>query len=142
MIRADLVSTARSWVGTPFVPQGALRGAGCDCAGLIIGIAKEVGAAPSDFNPGPYKQQPDGTMLRLLDAHLLPCAVDSIAPGDVVAMQWELEPQHLAIVVDYPMSERLGIVHALTRRGGVVEHILSKTWRESIVAAYRFPGVE
>lgn len=141
MTGKDIVGAARAWLRTPFVPQASVRGQGCDCAGLVIGVAKELGAAPADFDPGPYKQQPDGTMIAMCERHLQSIDRESIRPGDVVAMQWELEPQHLAIVVDYPMSARLGIVHALSRRGGVVEHILSSKWRESIVAAYRFHGV-
>lgn len=137
MTSADVVSVARSWLATPFVPQSSVKGHGCDCAGLVIGVAKEIGAAPDDFDPGPYKQSPNGTMLKICDAHLSRVDKASIVPGDIVAIQWDKEPQHLGIVVDYPRG-RLGIVHAMNRRRAVVEHVLSDKWRALIVAAYRF----
>jgi hypothetical protein len=79
-------------------------------------------------------------MIRLCDEHLTAVDRETIGPGDIVAMQWDLEPQHLAVVVDYPRN-RLGVVHALIRRGGVVEHRLDSKLRSKIVAAYRFPGL-
>ncbi|MDG1118150.1 MAG: peptidase, partial [Flavimaricola sp.] len=31
---ADVVATARGWIGTPYLHQASCRGAGCDCLGL------------------------------------------------------------------------------------------------------------
>ena len=36
--RAAIVAEARSWIGTPYRHQGSLKGAGCDCLGLIRGV--------------------------------------------------------------------------------------------------------
>jgi len=33
-----IVTEARRWIGTPYVHQGSLCGAGSDCLGLIRGI--------------------------------------------------------------------------------------------------------
>lgn len=35
------VSIARSWLGTPYHHQGATKGSGCDCLGLIRGVYEE-----------------------------------------------------------------------------------------------------
>jgi hypothetical protein len=40
-------------VGTPFVPQQAVKGKGCDCKGLIWGAARELGFPEADT---PYAQ--------------------------------------------------------------------------------------
>ncbi len=38
-----IVEKSREWIGTPFHEQGRQKGIGCDCVGLILGIAKEIG---------------------------------------------------------------------------------------------------
>jgi hypothetical protein len=54
MTRDEVVKAARSWLRTPFVPQAAGKHHGCDCAGLVIGLAKEFGSAQDDA--GPYSK--------------------------------------------------------------------------------------
>lgn len=38
----DIIPLARAWIGTPYLHQGRLRGVGCDCAGLLRGLWREV----------------------------------------------------------------------------------------------------
>ncbi len=50
---AAIVAAARGWLGTPYRHQGALKGVGCDCLGLLRGVWREVvGAEPEE--PPPY----------------------------------------------------------------------------------------
>ena len=43
----QVVGAARGWIGTPYVHQASVRGAGCDCLGLLRGVWREViGAEP------------------------------------------------------------------------------------------------
>lgn len=39
---AEIVACARGWIGTPFRHQAAVRGAGCDCLGLVRGVWREM----------------------------------------------------------------------------------------------------
>ena len=41
--RRDIVEAARLWIDTPFRHQAQLRGVGCDCKGLVVGVAAELG---------------------------------------------------------------------------------------------------
>ena len=41
-INADVLAIARAWIGTPYRHQGAVKGVGCDCLGLIRGIWREL----------------------------------------------------------------------------------------------------
>ena len=41
MKRADIVEEARSWLGTPYHHQAALKGVGCDCIGLLRDVFSE-----------------------------------------------------------------------------------------------------
>jgi cell wall-associated NlpC family hydrolase len=46
--REEAVAVARSWVGTPYVLGGRIRGAGCDCATLLAEYAVGCGFAPRE----------------------------------------------------------------------------------------------
>ena len=39
---ADIIAIARSWIGTPYLHQAAVKDVGCDCAGLVRGIWRTV----------------------------------------------------------------------------------------------------
>ena len=39
---AQIVQSARNWIGTPYLHQASLKGVGCDCLGLIVGIWREL----------------------------------------------------------------------------------------------------
>ena len=132
------MAEARTWLGTPFRHQGRAKGAGVDCAGLVVGVAKALGL--SEFDTTAYGRLPNGhQMRRLCDEHLRSIQLDALLPGDVLLMAWRRYPQHLAIVADHPQG--LGIVHAHESAGQVVEHRLDEVWRARIRAAYAFPGV-
>lgn len=131
---ADVVAAARAWLATPWRHQGRSRGLGCDCAGLVIGVAHDLGLTDFDFTA--YGRTPHADTLRALcDAHMQRIERAAVRPGDIYLMRWLAEPQHLAIATD------LGIVHAYAAARRVVEHRLDDTWSGRIVQAYRLPGV-
>lgn len=143
--RAAIVSEARTWLGTPWQHQARTKGAGVDCAGLVIGVARALGIVAPDMDVNHYARVPDGhSLLAHCDAWMQRIACSAAQPGDVLVMRFDEHPQHLAIAVDYPHGG-LGVVHALDnhdrKRARVVEHRLALELRAAIVAAYRLPGV-
>lgn len=143
--RADVVRVAREWLGTPYLHQHRAKGVGVDCAGLLIGVARELGLTTADFDIRGYARQPDGSLMSTCGTLLLPIRVQDMQPGDLVAMRFEDEPCHLAIVGDYPVAGHLSLIHALGTRDGhgrVVEHRLDERNRAKVVGAFKFPGVE
>ena len=47
-----VVAAARGWIGTPYVHQASVRGAGADCLGLIRGVWREIhGKEPEEPPP-------------------------------------------------------------------------------------------
>lgn len=138
---AVIVVVARSWLGTRFHHQGRLKGVGVDCAGLVIGVAHELGL--SDYDWRDYPPQPDGEQLQAAcDAQMTSIATQAIAPGDVLLMRFmphSPHPQHLAIVGDHPAGG-LSIIHAWAPARKVVEVRFDDDWRRKIVAAYRLPA--
>lgn len=145
--RSAIVAEARRWIGTPYRPQARLRGAGVDCGGLIGGVAAAVGIVTADwwdreFDPlhGGYGSQPEGQRLRAIcDSYLVPIGLSEAAPGDVVLMRFDSDPQHLGIVADYAHGG-LSVIHAMSRVRAVREHRLAPAWAARVVAAYAYPG--
>ena len=142
--RADVCTEARRWVGTPFAHQGRTRGLGCDCRGLVGGVAVALGLVGADWwdqfdlHFGGYPEQPPaGLMAKACDTFMQRTAVPE--PGDVVVLAFHLDPQHMGIITPYPHGG-LAIVHALHVRG-VREHRLAHTLAAKITQAYRLPGV-
>jgi len=137
--RAAVVAAARRWIGTPWQHQARVLGAGCDCAGLIIMVARELGLADVDVTG--YGTEPDGERLQALcDQYMHRVPLADVRPGDVLLMAFASPPRHLGIVGDYP-GGGLSLIHAYAQMRKVVEHRLDAEWMGRAVAAYRLPGV-
>lgn len=113
---AAVVAEALSWVGTPYVHMGRIKGVGVDCAQLLIAVYAGAGVVPN-FVPENYTH--DWYMHRseeLYLGHLMQFAaqVDEPKPGDVAAYRFGRTVSHAAIVTepDY-------IVHAYRPHGMV-----------------------
>lgn len=137
---AQIVATARTWINTRFHHQARVKGVGCDCAGLVIGVCKELGL--SEFDKTDYTRHPDGVMLQqVCDDNMSRIRFEDAKPGDVLLFRFEVLPQHLAIIGDY-VHGGLSIIHAYAPSRKVIETRLDSVWIERIVSAYRLPGVE
>ena len=107
--RADVVVEARTWIGTRWHHLGRIKGVACDCAGLVIGVARALRLP--DFDVTGYGTTPHaGTLRRLCDENMRPIGQAEPQPGDVALMSWGSEPQHLAIFGDYPGG--MSLIHA------------------------------
>lgn len=152
--RADVIAEARRWIGTRWQHQARLRGVASDCGGLIGGVPVELGLLPArwwadTFDPrfGGYARQPSGDKLRqILLLYMDPISPpEAAAPADVALMRFGRgEPQHLGIIGDHPLEGRASLIHALGPQSPcrVTEHILAPRWRERIVAAFAYRGLE
>jgi hypothetical protein len=146
--REAIVAEARAWLGTPFLHQGRLKGVGVDCAGLVLGVARALELPHAEV--GAYGRQPRAAQLEAeLAAQMDPIALDELAPGDVLLLRIERDPQHLAIVSAIEAlpggdRARIWVVHALGGKGldRCVEHVLDDRWLQRIIGAYRFRGAE
>lgn len=139
----DIIAIARAEVGTPFRHQGRQSGKSLDCAGLIIMVAKDIGAEYLDFTG--YSRHPsDGLLESALDSQpaLVRVPLADIQAGDVLLMKFNSDPQHLALFAGHsPVYQAEGIIHAWLQARKVCEHVLTDEWRSRIVRVYRFIGV-
>lgn len=133
--RDQIVAEARSWIHTPFIWQASLKGVGCDCKGLMVGIARELGmpeAETIDARIDNYEHtfSPD-RLLAGLEATLI--RVDRAQPGDLIAMPMGPQPgpRHLAVLTEsgrilHSMGGGLGFVAEVQGPGSRIHSVW--TW--------------
>lgn len=143
--RFDIVRVAREWVGTRWQHQASVKQVGTDCIGLIGGVALELGLPgaerwKSDPTLHCYGREPDPRMLLAAVVGYLD-TVDraDMAPGDVLLLRFNAEPQHFAIMSN---DEPPQMVHAYAQARKVVENRIDDVWRGRILRAYSFRGVD
>lgn len=135
-----VVQAARAWIGTPYVDQQSLRGAGCDCLGLVRGVWREVvGPEPTVIPPytrdwgetGPVEVMQEGAL-----EWMVPVALGEAGAGAVVLfrMREGAIAKHCGI-----LTGEGTMVHARERLG-VTEEPFTETWQRRAVAAFNFPA--
>ncbi len=139
-----IVREARAWIGTPYLHGASVKGAGCDCLGLLRGVWRAVeGDEPvavprysADWDE-PQRQEVLQAAARL---HLREVALGAARPGDVLLfrMRAGAVAKHLGIQTEVGAAARF--VHAYAGHG-VVENALSAPWARRVVARFRFPSV-
>lgn len=146
-MNTSIVAAARGWLGTRFHHQGRLKRTdkhkgGVDCLGLLIGVAAELqlqlnGIYIAALDETDYSHYPDTAKLKIkLGQVLSPTDKNNIQFGDVLLLNIDGNPQHLAIVTD--RKEGYGIIHAYAPARAVVEHDLNSWWQERIEAVFRY----
>lgn len=145
--KTNIVTQARSWLGTPYHHQGRVKHVGADCIGLLVGVFGELNLFSKklsnentplllkDFDDTSYSFQPNGDKLaKTIEQHLYLKDIKNLEAGDVVLMQWLKDPQHVAIISNY--GDSLGLIHIYRGSGKCVEHSLDESWFSKIVHAY------
>lgn len=139
-----IAEQARTWIGTPFHHQGRLKKKGCDCLGMVIGVAHELkltheGKALSHLDNIHYSRTPNvAELLEKLKDNLTEVFAEHIQEGDILLMDIIDNPQHLAVVANYKYGG-WSIIHAVAGKG-VVEQRMTENWIKRINTAYRFEG--
>lgn len=114
--RAAVVAEAKTWLLTPYHHQARVKGAGVDCAMILIEVYSAVGLI-KNFDPGFYVT--DWMLHRSEERYLgwvqqYAHAVDEPKPGDIALYQFGRCVSHGAIVIDWPT-----IIHAYAPEGNV-----------------------
>ncbi len=138
---ADIIVRARQWIGTPYLHQGTLKGVGCDCAGLVRGLWREVYGTEITGIPAYTadwaEPQRDEYLRRVVARWFPPAPAGPLAHGQLVLfrMRRGAIAKHLGLVAtDGPAPS---FIHAYTGHG-VVESPLSAPWQRRIVARFLF----
>lgn len=137
-----VVAEARSWIGTPYLHQASVKGAGSDCLGLLRGVWRSLVGREPEVVP-PYTDdwaEPSGqeALLAAGGRWLTARDVGDASAGDVLLFRMRQGgiAKHLGIQTE--LGDSAAFVHAYTGHG-VVESPLSQPWQRRIVARFSFP---
>lgn len=139
---ARVVAEARAWIGTPYVHQASLRGAGADCLGLLRGVWRAIVGCEPEPMPAytPDWGEPGGRELLAEAAQrwLVARRPGEARPGDVLLFRLAegRVAKHVGIAV--AVAERPAFVHAYSGHG-VVESPLGSAWSRRVVGRFGFP---
>lgn len=116
-VNADVLAIARTWIGTPYRHQGAVKGVGCDCLGLVRGIWRELyGEEPEAvpaYQPDWAERAGEERLMAAAGRHFLAVpAFEESLPGDLLLFRFR---PHLA-------AKHAGILARLPREGGGREY--------------------
>lgn len=138
-MKSKLIEVLRTQLGVKWQHQGRLPGVALDCAGLVVWAARECGVPAADLVT--YERRPDANVLLayIEKSGLSMVSKSNLEIGDLLVMQYDGNPQHLAVVTDITPDGHISIIHAAALARKVVEHLLTDDWRDKVVYVYRFP---
>ncbi len=134
--RRRAVREARSWVGTPYHPQGDVKGTGVDCGMLLVRVFVDSFLC-DPFDPRPYA---DDWYLHRSEERYLGFIFDrtkevaAALPGDVMVFRYGRCYAHGGIVTK---ASPLTIVHAFQPALLVLEEEVARS--PALCAAARAP---
>lgn len=117
--RAAVVAEAKSWMLTPWAHQARVKGAGVDCANLVIASYHGAGVI-DDIDPGPYPRdwhihKTEERFLAFVPSFAVEITEAEVKPGDLVLFRIGRVFSHGAIIVDWPQA-----IHAAIQARKVV----------------------
>lgn len=135
--RQHVVEIAKSWIGTPYHPHGHVRGAGVDCAWLLIEVYSEAGLIewfdPGHYPPDWHLHRSEPRYMDWLSKFARPTSGDRMLPGDIIMYRFGRAPAHAGIITDWPM-----MVHSYVR-GGCSSENATELWLVNRIAGYFRP---
>ena len=127
----NIVTQARTWLGTPWHHAARCKNAGVDCVGLLVGVLQEVGYPVQDFAAYDLGDQ-FSELLRRIELHADPVADGDVRAGDILVFRARLMYNHCGWA-----NGAGGVIHAWRSVGKVVEHPLDAHWQGWIAGRYR-----
>jgi NlpC/P60 family putative phage cell wall peptidase len=138
MTGQDLVTEARSWLGTKFAHGGRVKGLGVDCAGLVLGAARACGIVIEE--PPGYNRIIDPSLVLAGVANVclpIPFTALDAEAGDVLLFAWKGQAIHMGLA-----SGTGSFIHSYEVVGKVIETPLDRYWQTWCAGAFRWRGLE
>ena len=133
-----VIATARLWLGTPYVHQASVLGAGCDCLGLARGVWREL-HGPEPVTPPPYTRDwgeagGEEVLAEAARRFLLEIPIAAAGPGALILFRMArgAHAKHCGI-----RSETC-LIHAY-EGAGVIEEPWSPVWARKATFAFHYP---
>lgn len=133
-----VIAAAQLWLGTPYVHQASLLGAGCDCLGLARGVWRDL-HGPEPVIPPPYTRDwgeagGEEVLAEAARRFLLEIPVAAAGPGALILfrMARSAPAKHCGI------RSAIGLIHAY-EGAGVIEEPWSPVWARKAAFAFHYP---
>ena len=142
--RNEILNSASSLLGTPFVHQGRDATTGVDCVGLLVVMGRLI-AYPQIIDVEAYRRIPSSTVIKeTLQKNLDEIPIEDARPADIFLMrQGGLLARHAAIYFSDELDIERGIepmlLHAV--KDGVKLEPFSNFPKSFFVSAFRLRGV-
>ena len=139
--RAAIIVEARSWLDTPYHHRARVKGAGVDCAQILIGTFAGAGLI-DEFDTGEYPRdwmlhQEEDRFRAIVLRYADEIDAAAVLPGDVALYRVGKCFAHGAIIIDWPL-----VIHADSRLGKVTLAEGDQGWLSSrAVEFYRVRGL-
>lgn len=144
--RDRIVTESLQWIGTPYKSRHyPVRGHGCDCASLLLGVAMGAGLVP-DGTPLPaysadrhLHKSDEAYLATLVRLGFTQIDASHARAGDVLmfVMGSSQPASHTAILVE---DEPAYMVHAYQSMRRVARYRIDDAWRRRLRYALQFPG--
>lgn len=135
-----IMAAARGWLGTPYVHQASVKGAGCDCLGLLRGVWRELNGedaeTPPPYSPDWAEATGNETLHQALSRHLHEIPVTQLQGGDIALFRMCARgpAKHCGIVAEKSGTQTL--IHARQNKR-VSEEPFSAFWKKKLAYAFR-----
>lgn len=115
--REKVVEEALTWLGTPYHHQAQVKGAGVDCAQLLLAVYHDVGLIPKvDVGNYAYDWHMHNSEEQFLGwIQKYGKQVETPKPGDIALFKFGRCVSHGSIVVEWPT-----VIHSYFRSGCVL----------------------
>lgn len=141
MHNLQALELARTWIGTPYKHQAALKTKGCDCIGLVIGVWRELyGKDPRGFTLPAYnawwaEETGRSLMVEMGGLYLDALTLSEALPGDILmfSMVRGGPTKHCGI-----MTAATNMIHAYSGHN-VIETVFPFTRTCRLTHAFRYP---
>lgn len=117
--REAVIAEARTWLRTPWLHMGDVKGVGVDCLMLLARVYGAVGAVPAGIDPRPYPIDWHLHRTEELYTEGLLAYCDEVTdpqPADIVLFKVGRCYAHAGIVVEWPGA----MIHAYRGEGVVM----------------------
>lgn len=141
--RSNIVETAKGWINTPYHHQAAVKGVGCDCIGLLIGVWRElIGELPVEppiYSPQWHLHQKESQLIKVLKETYGFVDINATTPpaGAVLCFGLERGPAHHAGI----STGNGTFIHSFMLSKKVVEVTLDPAWKRRLHAILDYPEV-
>lgn len=138
----ELLTIARTWLGTPFRDDCAVRGRGVDCKNLVVAIVCQWRGVEPDYRAltGGCRRVDGGPVREYLE-HLFPqnyvvygvAEAGAMQAGDVLVFQGGNGVAHLGLALS-----KSDMIHVRTDRGVIISRLDQAIWQRRLVRIYRW----